>query len=411
MADKPTVEVGPWPKGIDNRSPDYAVPPDALRNAVNVDLSRDGRLRRRNGYNQIVDITAPHSLYSCEVGTYFAAQGTLYKLNEDNTTTELVTGLLGSRIAYEYYNDVVYLSDGVVNKKLLSGLLPTDWGIDRPSTYLTLQVTAGDLYPGTFTAAASFINSLGEESALGPISQITTNTEGGFILEDLPNSSNPDVTHVRLYFSGSGSTTLYHISDVAIGTASYTISERTDTGKAANTRVFVKPPAANIIRHYAGRIYLATGSTVYYTEPFALNWVDPVKNFWQFPSDVSILEPVEAGLYIVADKTYFYRFDNPDETQVVELFNYGAIPYTSVRLPHNEGVMWQSTRGAIMGNETGNAKNIQEERAAVDVALVGAAFLREQDGVRQFVASMPNSSISPLAATSFMEAEIIRRGS
>lgn len=411
MAEKPTVTVGPWPFGIDNRSPDYAVPAEALRNAVDVDLGRDGRVRRRKGYARIVDVVAPHSLYSCSVGTFFAARDTLYRLNDDNTTTALLTDLTGTRIAYEYFNDVVYLSDGVVTKKLLSGLVAMDWGIPRPAATPVINPTSGTLYPGTFTAAVSFINALGEESPLGPIAQITTNTTGGFVISGFPNATSADITHVRLYFSGSGSTTLYHIADVAIGTSTYAISERTDTGKAANTRVFVAPPAASIIRHHHGRMFFAVGNLVHYTEPYAFNWIDPVKNFWEFDAPVTLLEPVESGLYIAAGSTYFYRFKDPDDAVVTKIFNYDAIPYASTKLPHNEGVMWQSTRGTIMAGQDGNVKNIQEERAAADTAETGAALLREMDGLRQFIVSTPNSDISPLAAKSFFDAEIIRRGS
>lgn len=64
-----------------------------------------------------------------------------------------------------------------------------------------------------------------------------------------------------------------------------------------------------------------------------------------------------------------------------------------------------------MAGQDGNAKNIQEERAAADTAETGAALLREMDGLRQFIVSTPNSDISPLAAKSFFDAEIIRRGS
>lgn len=411
MAEKPTIEVGPWPKGIDNRSPDYAVPADALRNAVDVDLGRDGRVRRRKGYTRIVDVVTPHSLYSCEVGTFFVSQGTLYRLNDDNTTTAVLTGLTGPHVSYEYFNDVVYLSDGVITKRLLSGLVATDWGLPRPASTPIIDVTSGDLYPGTFTAAASFVNSLGEESPLGPISQITTSATGGFIISGFPNATSTDITHIRLYFSGSGSTTLYHIADIALGTSTYTISERTDTGKAANTRVFVAPPAASIIRQHHGRIFFVAGNIVHYTEPYAFNWVDPVKNFWEFDATVTLLEPVESGLYIAAGNTYFYRFKDPDDAVVVKLFNYDAIPYASTKLPHNEGVVWQSTRGTIMAGQDGNAKNIQEERAAADTAATGAALLREMDGLRQFIVSTPDSDVSPLAAKSFFDAEIIRRGS
>ena len=94
-----TVQVGPWPKGINNRAPDYAVPEGTVRNAVDVDLTMDGRARRRQGYARIVTALDPHSLYTSPVGTFFAAQGTLSKLNDDDATTAVLAGVVGACVS------------------------------------------------------------------------------------------------------------------------------------------------------------------------------------------------------------------------------------------------------------------------------------------------------------------------
>jgi hypothetical protein len=157
-------------------------------------------------------------------------------------------------------------------------------------------------------------------------------------------------------------------------------------------------------------MYCVSGSIVWYTEPFALGRVKLNSAFWQFPSPVTLLESVESGLFIAADKTYFYRFKNPDDVQVEELFEYGAISNTAVRMPHDDGIMWQSTRGAIMGTEDGKAKNVQEPLVATGDAASGAALLRELDGLRQFISVLSDAQTNALTASDFMEAEVIRKG-
>jgi hypothetical protein len=226
-----------------------------------------------------------------------------------------------------------------------------------------------------------------------------------------PPVTNAAVVSIRLYLSTSGGSTLYHIADISTSTASYNAADLLDTGKEADIIQYNVPPACQIIRHKAGRMYCASGSTVWYTEPLALGRVQLNANFWQFSADVTVLAPVESGMYIVADKTYFYRFKDPAQVEITELFDYGAIPYTTVLLPHDEGVMWQSIRGAIMADENGRANNAQEVYVATPTAASGAALLREKDGLRQFVATLATKNVSTLAARDFMEIEVIRRGS
>ena len=55
-------------------------------------------------------------------------------------------------------------------------------------------------------------------------------------------------------------------------------------------------------------------------------------------------------------------------------------------------------------------KNVQEAAIAMDVAQAGASLFREQDGKKQVIASLFGSDMTAAAAYSYMDAEIVRKG-
>jgi hypothetical protein len=172
---------------------------------------------------------------------------------------------------------------------------------------------------------------------------------------------------------------------------------------------YMAVPAGSIVRHFNGRIYVVVGKTVWFTDPFTLGSVQKQRNFIQFPATVTIMEPVAGGIWFVADQTYFYAGGGPDDFTPVPQLNYGAVPGTSVKVPYTNDVMWYSERGAVMATQDGQIKNVQEANIAAESGTAGAALIREENGVKQFIASVRNQGISPLAASSFMDMEVIRK--
>jgi hypothetical protein len=71
--------------------------------------------------------------------------------------------------------------------------------------------------------------------------------------------------------------------------------------------------------------------------------------------------------------------------------------------------MWYSERGAVMATQDGQIKNIQEANIAAESGTTGAALIREENGIKQFIASVSGQGISPLATTSWMDMEVIRK--
>lgn len=307
--------MGPWPAGINNRRPEYSLDIDqygkivALRNAVNVDLDTAGNARRRSGYTRVIGGAATRCGFSCDAGTFYVDGVTLMRLNDDDTATALFNGIAGEVVSYEYFNGVVYLSDGIVTKRITAGSV-YDWSID------------------------------------------------------------------------------FHLSD--------------DTD-------YMAIPPGTIVRHHNGRMYVASGNLIWFTDPFTLGSVHRQRNFLQFTSPVSIMEPVNGGIWIVTDETYFYAGGGPDDFTPVLQLNYGAAPGTAVRVTNSNDVMWYSDRGVVVATNDGQIKNLQEASVAVEIGEVGAAVIREENGIRQFIASVRNQSVSPLAANSFIEMEVVRK--
>ncbi len=307
--------LGPWPHGMDNRRPEHSLRTDdrgnvvSLRNAVNIDLDVAGNARRRSGYELVASGINTRCGFSCKAGVYFVDGVTLMRLNDDDTTTALFNGIAGEVVSYEYLNGVVYLSDGIVTKRITAGSV-YDWSID------------------------------------------------------------------------------FHLSDDAD---------------------YMAIPPGTIVRHHNGRMYVASGNMIWFTDPFTLGSVHRQRNFLQFTSPVSIMEPVSGGIWIVTDETRFYAGGGPEDFTPILQLNYGATPGTAVRVPNSNDVMWYSDRGVVLATSDGQIKNLQEASVAVEVGKSGSAVIREENGIRQFIASVRNQSVSPLAANSFIEMEVVRK--
>ena len=402
---KPAEEItlGPWPKGMNNRQPDYALPAGTLRNAVNADFDQIGFARRRRGYSKVYSGLNTHSGFSCAAGEFFVEAGALKQLNADNTATTIHRGLTGTQTAYEYFDGVVYFSDGVSTGKITNGIV-TPWGMNPPAAPKLLTLS-GSYGPGTYMAAVTAVDATGREGGASDVTTMQAGDNTGIRFYDLPSA-----TALRLYLSAPNGTTLYLVAEVPAGTISHTLlAGRYDNGKPLDTQFVSKPPPGRIIKHHKARMYVADGTTLWYTDPYALDRVRLSENFFQFPKLISIVEPTDKGMWVVADKTYFFRGDGPETFVQETKLGYGAVFGTASRVPNTTDVMWYSDRGAVMGTQGGEVSNMQEANVASESGSSGASLARDKDGIQQFIASIKDPVVSPLVAQSFFSAEVIRK--
>lgn len=401
-----SIKLGPWPAGMNNIAPDHALPTSkygrtiAVRNAVNVDFDDTGWFRRRAGYAKVLAGVNTRGGYSCPLGSYFV-QGTKLFSFDGAVAVELCDGVLGDEITYDYFDGKVYFSDGLITK-LITAAGAGEWGVDTPSVPM-IHAVAGALPPGTYVAAITALDAEGRESGASEAVTVTLNVASGIRVSGLPAGR-----EVRIYLSSNNGSTLFLVAQTSA--ASYDITlPGYDSGKPLDTQFLSKPPAGRIIRRFNGRIYIADGPVVWFTEPYAPDLVHRGRGFFQFAAPVTVMEPGESGMWFVSDKTEFYVGTGPEDFKVVQKLGYGAVYGTSRLLPRTHDAVWYSEKGVVMGTRDGQATNLQEANVAVGSGTAGASLVREQDGIRQVVVSVRDPSVSPLASTSFLEMEVIRK--
>ena len=403
-----TVRYGPWPKGMNNRQPDYALPDGTLRNAVNADIDNAGLIRRRAGYEKVYGNTDLRGGYSCPLGAYFIQGTKLCKLNDDNTATPLFDGVFGPTPTYAYFNDTVYFSDGLITKKITAAG-GADWGIPVPAAPLLYTVN-GSLPAGTYLVAITRVDADGRESGASEIMSLElTDPLGVGAVAGITVTGLPTSLGIRVYASTTNGATLFLAAELAAGTATYTLTTSSGTGAPLATEQIVPPPPGQIIREHSGRICIASDQVLWMTEPFAPDWVSLDRGFIMQAAYISVMEPVSSGVWLVSDKTYFLRGAGPEEFKVESKLPHGAVYGSGAAIPYTNDVLWYSDRGIILGAEDGQVKNLQEQEVAPHSGTSAATLVREQDGLRQAVVSVQDAELSPLAASTFIQMEVVRK--
>lgn len=403
MATGNPTRLGPWPVGMNNRQEDYALPQGTLRNAVNVDVDNQGKLSRRDGYARVALAVGAHSGYSCAGGHFFADAGRLKMLNADDSVSD-VCAIAGGFVAYEYFDGILYFSDGVTTRKRLADGTVMAWGFDAPAKP-TLFTNPGALPAGRYLAALTYVTADGIEHGASELSYVDCSMPSSIAFAALPQRN--DAT-IRLYLSTANGKTLYRVGETAAG--ALTVYVEPGSGAALDKQFISRPPAGSILRVHHGRMYIADGRVRWHSEPFAFSHFKLGDGFVQYEHDIAVMEPVEAGMWIATTgKTYLLGGETEEAPIQREIAGYGAVPGTGLIDPATKHAMWYSTRGAVTGTKDGQLLNMQEANVAADTGDRGAAVLREHDGIKQFIASVQGASVSPLAASSFIEMEVIRK--
>lgn len=402
-----TTPIGPF-SGINNRLPDHQLgivergqkAGDYLRNAVNVDLTASGTLRRRKGMTLAQAGMACHSLWSAGSRAFYADGDTLYQYPR----TAIRSGLApGRRVSYckTPAGDVIW-TDGTTLECLRGGV-SAPLGLPVPNPAPAVAVSGGGaLKAGVYQVAVTATNAAGEESgATWPI-QVAVPEGGRMTVSGLPG------TTTNLYVSPLNGDTLYLAATTTA--SSYAIPVMGALGRQIQTLGLRPMPAGEIIRIYRGRLLVASDAALYYSEPFAYGLHDPLRGRIPFGDRITLLAPVEGGCYVgTARETVWLPGGDVERTEVVTLLPYGAVPGTDTALENEPGAAWMSARGLILADAQGQAKNVQEGAVAIGHAQVGASLVREQDGMRQIVASLSGLFETVAPAMTFTIADEARK--
>lgn len=166
------------------------------------------------------------------------------------------------------------------------------------------------------------------------------------------------------------------------------------------------PPGAGIA-HHGARLLVALGTALVYSEPFVPHLRDEARGFELFAAPITCIAAVEAGVFVVADKTYFIAGGLPAQSVRVVL-DYGA-PVQAAGYRDDGGAHWMSARGVVSVARTGEIINTQEAHVALQADGAAATLHREADGMRAIIAALSEPSNTGAGVGSYAQARIIRK--
>lgn len=397
---------GPFTPGVNNRRElsrlSAAEGTRYLAGACNVDLSADGLIRRRAGRTLTISGSA-HSLWSPPDFSFGMAvlDGDLCWLEAVDTSLSAITvreSVGSAPVSYSQGADGgLYWSNGTLIRRIFDGE-------DRPIVTAALDAVPavtpirGSLPAGRYTYSFTVSGPDGESAATAP-KQIELPANAGL------RFTVADSRQVNLYLSSQNGDVLeWHAS----GAGSLDVTVLAQGGRRLRTAHTAPLPAGSIIRHFNGRMLVAQGRTLYVSMPYGYGLYEPARGFIAFPADITLVEPMDGGLYIAADKTYWLA--NLTDAPLTEVFPFGALARSSAASPNREEVVWQTPRGLALGDAHGAVRLLQDEALAFGVATVGATLWRERDGMRQAIATRFDDGTPAGASTSNTEAAASREG-
>lgn len=393
---------GPFKGGINNRATgsDLPVKGDGTvlyaRNANNLIFNNEGSAFSIPGAQQIYTGLGLRDGWSCQIGAFFRQGTTIRQFMADGSAPVIAQNITGSKVAYAYSNNTMYLTDGIVSKKYKNGVLST-WGV-KPPAKAPLLSGGSVMGTGQVMGCYTFVLDDQTESAASPI----VISQFGRKVSGLMTSNDSRVIGKKIYLTVPNNSTFYHVATVNLGQQEVEITKSYSNGSRLRTLGKIPPPPGHIICQAFGRMYVAKGSEIWYSELWSHDLFAKgeqsegiVKfNFWQFSEKVTLMEPVEGGMWIGAGKILWVAGKNPDKAEPLIKSEEQAVFGTSVR-PGDGSVIWGSSAGDMIGSPNGDLSLPQESNIAIDQASQGAAGLIGVNGAKIKVTTLldPKSNL------------------
>jgi hypothetical protein len=394
-----------FPAGIDNRSREYALVEGAARSIENMDVTRDGGLVSRTGLRRAA-VGGFHSPFAHPNQRFMLVvkDGVLQRMNAAEGFTAL-TAVSGA-VCYGFLNDEIYWSDGAKVGRVRPDGAAALWGVPTPPLPLTSASATGGLHAGTYQVAMTAIHSSGLES--GAMDAVSVEvTEGGGIQVTTPSASGVTFAVYRTPANApSGdlrqATVLSPSATVTLGTS--------PLGRPLETLRVSPPVPGQCMTHHKGRLWVASGSVVWFTDAKSPHWLRPDQGYYQFESSVRMLGATEDGVYVgLYDRVYYLQGSDPFDMTQRPASDVGAAAGGGVEIPYNlfvgdgslpaKQAAWWDVEGFLALGKPGGivVRPTQPIYGAGSVGRAAVAY-RANGGLRQLVSVLAGGTPNELMA-------------
>lgn len=394
----------PLPKlGIDNVTHETRMKAGTVRRADNVDIAPDGAFRRRSGF-RLLEPGDYHSLWRNPVtGIVFVCRGNeVCVIGAGRQLFPIATLPTSEPITYCEYNGATYWA----HRRGL-GWLPTDRPNGRavgvPSTwYEVLRESPGSLPAGRYGVSVTAVDDRGEESAASPVEFIEV-TQGGITVEGIVT----DMPLVCVYITDVNGEILHQAIEAPASLPVYTVAECAKGGEL-DTRSLRPMPGGQLVAGHAGRLYVAEGSTLWFSEAMRPHLNSLAHGYIEMTGRITLLMAVHDGVY-VGDQRGVWFLSGRDAGQLqprlvnsaVALERSGVlVEATAFNLQVVESntpvVVWLTAEGYRAGKAGGDVVPLNADRLRVARGAGRSSFVM-RDGVKQVV-SLVKSGLSAVGS-------------
>jgi hypothetical protein len=161
----------------------------------------------------------------------------------------------------------------------------------------------------------------------------------------------------------------------------------------------VLPPGQRIA-YFKGVLYVAKGKVLYIADALCDHY-DTRTGFRVFESDITMLRPVDTGIYVADGSTWFLVekkafADDPGEFRKEPVLEADTIPFTDVTMDgvylgegeEGDVAIWASTAGICAGNNKGQVTILTKDKYFMPESVMGAAAIRIVNGQVHYLATL-----------------------
>lgn len=285
--------------GINNQMPADELPinpktgASALVEASNVDIDLAGHVARREGFTSTSDV-CHLNLWQADGFMLATKDGDLVNVDTD---TVLYPSLGGARVWYTNLPDGrTTFSNGSING-ITDGATVTKWGVPLPAGVGAVAMVAGSLHPGRYKYQITHVR-IADGLEGGPTYAAAFDIaegEGGLVWTGLP--APPTAHKTNVYLTSHNDDTAYLATSTTGTSAAFSAGNETLT-LPCKTEQCYPAPAGILLANWRGRTLIATGNLLLASRAQRWELFDLAKDFKQFPADITLVQPVEGGIFV-----------------------------------------------------------------------------------------------------------------
>lgn len=385
-----------FPKGLDNRNREYALPEGTARTLENVDVTRDGGLMARKGL-RAVSASDCHSLFAPSTRFLLLVKaGVLTRMDQGEQFTALTA--VSGPVQYALLNDETYWTDGTAVGRITATGESTFWGLSTPPAPVCSTVSSGGLHAGTYQVAMTAVHTVsGLESGAGECVEVVVAADGG-IQVTVPSASGVNFA-VYLTPPNGEQGELRQAALLAPG-GTTTLGRDATLGKPLDSLFATKPLPGQCLVAHKGRLWCASGTVIWFTSEKSPHWLFPDNNYFYFEAPVTLLSAAEDGLYVgTAHSVYFLQGSDPAKMTQRLVAAEGAARYSQTELPYDlflgqgsfptRQCAWWTVNGQLaIGKPGGIVLYPTQDRFSAGATTTGVLAYRDYAGLRQLIAAL-----------------------